>query len=93
MDAPGRSDSSAQVLRNSQPEFRLPGATRHGSYQIKYFISGVEVLLVWMRVFRLMGVCVTLIKARKHILQYYFRQPGDIILIRFYRNTLITWHL
>ena len=23
MDAPGRSDSSAQVLRNSRPEFRL----------------------------------------------------------------------
>ena len=26
MDAPGRSDSSDQVLRNSRPEFRLTGA-------------------------------------------------------------------
>ena len=42
MDAPGRSDSSAQVLRNSRPEFRLPGATRRGSYQIEYFLSGVD---------------------------------------------------
>ena len=30
MDAPGRSDSSAQVLRNSRPEFRLPGASTRG---------------------------------------------------------------
>ena len=42
MDVPGRSDSSAQVLRNSQPEFLLTGATRHGSYQIEYFISDVD---------------------------------------------------
>ena len=42
MDAPGRSDSSAQVLRNSRPEFRLPGAMRRGSYQIEYFLSGVD---------------------------------------------------
>ena len=42
MDAPGRSDSSAQVLRNSQPEFRLPGATRRGSYHIEYFLSSVD---------------------------------------------------
>ena len=93
MDAPGRSDSSDQVLRNSRPEFRLPGAMRRGSYQIEYFISGVEVFLAWMREFRLLGVCVTWIKARKHILQYYFRQPGGIIFIRFYRNILITWYL
>lgn len=66
---------------------------RRGSYQIEYFFSGVEVFLAWMREFRFLGVCVTWIKARKHILQYYFRQPGGIILIRFYRNTLITWYL
>ena len=42
MDTPGRSDSSAQVLRNSRPEFRLTGATRHGSYQIEYFLSDVD---------------------------------------------------
>ena len=42
MDAPERSDSSAQVLRNSRPEFRLTGATRRGSYQIEYFLSGVD---------------------------------------------------
>ena len=36
MDAPGRSDSSAQVLRNSRPEFRLPGACVTG---IKPFTS------------------------------------------------------
>ena len=50
-------------------------------------------LLAWVHEFRLLGVCVTWIKARKHILQYYFRQPGGIILIRFYRNTQITWYL
>ena len=64
---PGGSDSSTQVLRNSRPEFRLPGATRRGSYQIEYFFSGVEVLLAWMREFRFLGVCLTLINARKHI--------------------------
>ena len=37
-----RSDSSAQVLRNSRPEFRLPGATQRGSYQIEYFLSDVD---------------------------------------------------
>ena len=42
MDAPGRSDSSAQVLRNSQTEFRLTGATRRGSNQIEYFLSDVD---------------------------------------------------
>ena len=42
MDTPERSDSSAQVLSNSQPEFRLPVATRRGSYQIEYFLSGVD---------------------------------------------------
>ena len=42
MDAPERSDSSAQVLRNSRPEFRLSGATRRGSYQIEYFLSDVD---------------------------------------------------
>ena len=59
MDAPERSDSSAQVLRNSRPEFRLTGATRHGSYQIEYFLSGIEIFLAWMRDFLLLGVCVT----------------------------------
>ena len=56
MDATGRSDSSAQVLRNSRPEFRLPGATRHGSYQIEYFLSCIEIFLAWMRDFRLLGL-------------------------------------
>ena len=56
MDAPGRSDSSAQVLRNSRPEFRLPGATRRGSYQIEYFLSCVEIFLAWMHDFRLLGM-------------------------------------
>ena len=42
MDTPGRSDSSAQVLRNSRPEFQLPGATRRGSYQIEYLLSDVD---------------------------------------------------
>ena len=56
MDAPGRSDSSAQVLRNSRTEFRLTGATRRGSYQIEYFLSGVEIFLAWMRDFRLVGL-------------------------------------
>ena len=42
MDAPERSDSSAQVLRNSRTEFRLMGATRRGSYQIEYFLSDVD---------------------------------------------------
>ena len=42
MDTPERSDSSAQVLRNSRPEFRLTGATRRGSYQIEYFRSDVD---------------------------------------------------
>ena len=42
MDAPGRSDSSAQVLSNSQPDFRLPVVTRRGSYQIEYFLSDVD---------------------------------------------------
>ena len=59
MDAPGRSDSSAQVLRNSRPEFRLTGATRRGSYQIEYLLSCIEIFLAWMRDFRLLGVCVT----------------------------------
>ena len=59
MDTPERSDSSAQVLSNSQPEFRLTCATRHGSYQIEYFLSCVEIFLAWMRDFRLLGVCVT----------------------------------
>ena len=40
---------------------------RRGSYQIEYFFSGVEVLLAWMREFRFLGVCLTLINARKHI--------------------------
>lgn len=66
---------------------------RRGSYQIEYFFSGVEVLLAWMREFRFLGVCITWIKASKHILQYYFRQPVGLILIRFYRNILITWYL
>ena len=51
------------------------------------------VLLALVCEFRILGVCVTRIKALKRILQYYFRQPGGIILIRFYRNTLITWYL
>ena len=59
MDATGRSDSSAQVLRNSRPEFRLTGATRHGSYQIEYFLSCIEIFLAWVHDFRLLGVCVT----------------------------------
>ena len=42
MDAPGRSDSSAQVLRNSRPKFRLTGVTRRGSYQIEYFLCDVD---------------------------------------------------
>lgn len=42
MDAPRRSDASAQVLRNSQPEFRHTDATRHGSYQNEYFLSDVD---------------------------------------------------
>ena len=42
MDTPERSDSSAQVLRNSRPEFRLTGATLRGSYQIEYFLSDVD---------------------------------------------------
>lgn len=66
---------------------------RRGSYQIEYFFSGVEVFLARMCEFRLLGVCVTRIKARKHILKYYFRQPGGITLIRFNRNALITWYL
>ena len=56
MDAPGRSDSSAQVLSNSQPEFRLPGATRRGSYQIEYFLSGVDGFVAWVHDFVLLGL-------------------------------------
>ena len=59
MDTPERSESSAQVLSNSRPEFRLSGATRRGSYQIEYFLSCVEIFLAWMRDFHLLGVCVT----------------------------------
>ena len=66
---------------------------RRRSYQIEYFFSGVEVFLARMCEFRLLSVCSTWINARKHILQYYFRQPGGLILIRFYRNILITWYL
>ena len=56
MDTPGRSDSSAQVLSNSQPEFRLPGATRRGSYQIEYFLSDVDGFVAWVHDFVLLGL-------------------------------------
>ena len=60
MDAPGRSDSSAQVLRNSRPEFRLPGATRHGSYQIEHYFSDVDCFPGKDAQFRFLGACVTI---------------------------------
>ena len=54
MDTPERSDSSAQVLSNSQPEFRLPGGVGVIRSSISSLVS--MALSAWVHDFRLLGL-------------------------------------
>ena len=84
MDAPGGSDSSAQVLRYSRPEFRLPGATRHGSYQIEHFFSGVDCFPGKDAQFRFLGACVTGIKPFTSLRYPWSKEPVERVPIERY---------